>query len=159
MKPRKLSDRHATNLQTLRDLEVLKTAFIPNGWGRRLRTWTDRGYPTGGDNTGGSNTINRPTERYALAPRTHLEQLDTHAEAFELELAALARKYKAIYLEVTVTNKYDGPEPRPCIVLTCDKEISMIGSDIHRQGRCNRCDQWFRRHGTEYPTKPSKVVA
>lgn len=145
----KRSDRTARNTHTLTDLACLGNT----GWQSQLEFYASKGYPTGGEGTGGSNEINRPTERIALMPDT--PPAAKHKRLLEIEqaLADLAREYHAIYQWTITIAKYDGPEPRPCIVLDCDREITMIGNDIARNGRCPRCAQHHRRHGNEYPNK------
>jgi hypothetical protein len=134
------------------DLECITNPKHP-GWIQRLQFYADRGYPTGSDGVGGSNEINRPTERMALMPSTPPEDQLAMVYASLKVLRAEARKVAAAYHWTVTPAKYDGPEPRPCIVLECDREISMIGSDIARNGRCPRCAQHHRRHGAEYPHK------
>ena len=83
-----------------------------------------------GDSTGGSNDISRPTERLALTPDTPPAAKAKRLLEIETQLADLAREYHAIYQWTITIAKYDGPEPRPCIVLDCDREITMIGNDL-----------------------------
>jgi hypothetical protein len=149
----KRSDRHARTISMLDDLNCGRQADILGGWRIRLEHYAEKGYPTGGDSIGGSNEINRPTERLALMPDTPPAQKLKRLEEIETALTELAREYHSIYQWTINSAKYDGPEPRACIVLECDREISMIGSDIARNGRCPRCAQHYRRHGTEYPHK------
>jgi len=151
----KRSDRHARTRKMLDDLKCATQSDIIGGWRHRLEQYAEKGYPTGGSGSGGSNEINRPTERLALMPNTPPAQKLKRLEEIEQALTDLAREYNSIYLWTVNTAKYDGPEPRPCIVLECDREISMIGSDIARNGRCPRCAQHHRRYEAEYPNKPN----
>ena len=145
----KRSTRTARNTHTLTDLACL----TDHTWQTKLEFYATKGYPTGGDSTGGSNDISRPTERLALTPDTPPAAKAKRLLEIETQLADLAREYHAIYQWTITIAKYDGPEPRPCIVLDCDREITMIGNDIARNGRCPRCAQHYRRHGVEYPHK------
>jgi hypothetical protein len=149
----KRSDRNARTNRMLTDLDCARTADQQGGWRHRLEQYAEKGYPTGSDNAGGGNTINRPTERLALMPDTPPASKLKRLEEIEQALSDLAREYHSIYQWTINSAKYDGPEARACIVLGCDREISMIGSDIARNGRCPRCAQHLRRHGTEYPHK------
>lgn len=149
----KRSARQARAINILDDLACLSTANTPGSWRYRLEQYAEKGYPTGSDGVGGSNTINRPTERLALMPDTPPAAKLKRLEEIEKALADLAREYHSIYQWTVNSAKYDGPEPRPCINLECDREISMIGSDLARNGRCARCAQHHRRHGAEYPHK------
>lgn len=149
----KRSDRQARTRKLLDDLRCLISADIQGGWRYRLEQYAEKGYPTGSDSTGGSNTINRPTERLALAPDTPPAVKLKRLEELLNRITEDARELHSIYQWTIQTAKYDGPEPRACIVLECDREITMIGSDIARNGRCPRCAQHWRRHGAEYPNK------
>jgi hypothetical protein len=151
----KRSDRHARTIQMLTDLECARLADTTGGWRHRLEQYAENGYPTGSDSTGGNNEINRPTERLALQPLTPPAAKLRRLEELEQTLADLAREYHATYTWTTTPAKYDGPEPRPCINIACDHEISMIGTDIARNGRCPRCAQHYRRHDAEWPNKPT----
>lgn len=153
----KRSDREARTRKTLDDLKCLLTADVNGGWRIRLEQYAEKGYPTGGDNTGGSNEISRPTERMALAPDTPPMAKLKRLEELLTRIASDAREVHATYQWTINTAKYDGPEPRPCIVLECDREISMIGSDIARNGRCPRCAQHYRRYETEWPHKQTQT--
>jgi hypothetical protein len=142
-------DRAARNAHILGDLDCLTKTH----WQDRLAFYSEKGYPTG--STGpGTNEINRPTERLALMPNTPPAARQARALEIEQALADLAREYHAIYQWTINAAKYDGPEPRACNNLECDREITMIGNDIARNGRCPRCAQHHRRHGLEYPHKP-----
>ena len=148
------ASNHAANERAMDDLtDAFASMYQPNSWFTTLTAYAQRGYPTGGDSTGGSNDISRPTERLALTPDTPPAAKAKRLLEIETQLADLAREYHAIYQWTINAAKYDGPEPRPCIVLDCDREITMIGNDIARNGRCPRCAQHYRRHGTEYPNK------
>ena len=125
-------------------------------WKDLLGAWASKGYPTGGDNTGGSSDISRPTERFALSPDTIPAQKLHAVERLEQQLADLAREYHSLYLWTITAAKYDGPEPVPCQVLLCDHEISNIGNDVPRNGRCPRCAKHWSRYGLEYPQKPTR---
>lgn len=152
----KRSDRHARTRKMLDDLNCADRADILGGWRYRLEQYAEKGYPTGGTGSGGSNEINRPTERMALMPDTPPAQKLKRLEEIEQALTDLAREYHSIYQWTINTAKYDGPEPRACKVMDCDREISMIGNDIARNGRCPRCAQHYRRYEAEYPHKPAQ---
>ena len=151
----KRSDRHFRALTTLNDLQVLKTANTTGGWRTRLEFYAERGWPTGGSTGNTTNEINRPTERFALQPDTEPARMLKDLERYEQQAADAAKAIRAISLYVTEHAKYDGPEPRPCIVMACERQISMIGTDIARNGRCPRCDQHHRRYNAEWPNKPT----
>lgn len=155
----KRSDRQARTRKTLDDLRCLITADQSNGWRKQLELYAEKGYPTGGDQTGGSNEISRPTERLALMPDTPPASKLKRLEELAVQISEAARELHAIYQWTVQTAKYDGPEPRSCVVLECDREISMIGSDIARNGRCPRCAQHYRRYETEWPHKLNKTDA
>lgn len=149
----KRSDRNARTNQMLADLNCARLADQQGGWRYRLEQYAEKGYPTGSDGGSSSNTINRPTERMALMPDTPPAARLKRLEEIEQALADLAREYHSIYQWTVNSAKYDGPEPRACINMACDREISMIGSDIARNGRCPRCAQHYRRYEAEYPNK------
>jgi len=151
----KRSDRDARTRRMFDDLDCARTADVQGGWRIRLERYAEKGYPTGGDGAGGSNEINRPTERMALMPDTAPAMKLKRLEEIEAALSDLAREYHSLYQWTVNSAKYDGPEPRPCVNLACDHTISMIGSDIARNGRCPRCAQHYRRHECEYPEKPA----
>jgi hypothetical protein len=143
------SDRTHRIIQNIEDLQELL-----GNWVNHLEWLAAKGYPTGNTGPGPTNTINRPTEQAATSP----DDLPAHKwkrlQHLERDLDRIAREITSIRTWTISTAKYDGPEPRPCINIECDREISMIGSDIPRHGRCPRCAQHHRRHHTEYPNKP-----
>lgn len=151
----KRSDRHARTLTLLADLEVLKTANLTNGWRTRLEFYAEQGWPTGGDHTGGNHDINRPTERFALAPTTEPARMLRDLERLEQQVADAAKGIRAIYLYVTQPAKYDGPEPRPCINLECDHTITMIGNDRARYGLCHAC--YMREYRKQKNGEPNLI--
>lgn len=121
------------------DLDCLKTAARRGGWHDRLELYAEKGYPTGGDSLGGSNEINRPTERLALSPDTPPAQMLKDFEDAIKQLEPIVKRVSAIYHWTTKPAKYDGPEPRPCVILDCTHIITMIGNDKHRHGMCQAC--------------------
>lgn len=144
------SDRTHRLRQNLHDLEQL----LDHTWTDRLEWYAAKGYPTGNASIGPTNTINRPTERAATAPDDPPAQKWRRLQHLERDLDRIAREINSLRTWTTTTAKWDGPEPRTCINLECDREITMIGNDIPRHGRCPRCAQHLRRHHLEYPNKP-----
>ena len=148
------SDRTARNHHTLADLAPMVTN---TQWHARLEFYAAKGYPTGTTGSGSSNTINRPTERMALMPDSPPAAKAKRLLEIEHALSDLAREYHAIYQWTVNAAKYDGPQPRECVNLACDREITMIGNDIARNGRCPRCAQHYRRHEHEWPTTARNI--
>ena len=136
--------------QNLTDLEQL----LERPWTDLLVWLAVKGYPTGNTGPGQANSISRPTEQAATGPDDPPAQKHKRLQHLERELDRIAREINSIRTWTTTAAKYDGPEPRPCIVLDCDRDITMIGHDIARNGRCPRCAQHYRRHHLEYPNKP-----
>jgi len=136
--------------QNITDLEQL----LERTWTDRLEWLAAKGYPTGNTGPGQANSISRPTEQAATGPDDPPAQKWKRIQHLERELDRIAREINSIRTWTTAAAKYDGPEPRPCTVLDCDRDITMIGHDIARNGRCPRCAQHYRRHHLEYPNKP-----
>lgn len=142
-------DRDNRITQNIDDLQELL-----GNWVTRLEWLAAKGYPTGNTGPGQANSISRPTEQAATGPDDPPAQKWKRLQHLERDLDRIAREINSIRTWTITAAKYDGPEPRACIVLDCNNEITMIGHDIARKGRCPRCAQHYRRHGLEYPNKP-----
>lgn len=143
------SDRTHRIVQNIKDLQELL-----GNWVDRLEWLAAKGYPTGNTGPRQANSISRPTEQAATSPDDLPAQKWNRLKHLERDLDRIAREVNSIHTWTISTAKYDGPEPRPCTNLECDRQISMIGTDIPRHGRCPRCAQHHRRHHAEYPHKP-----
>ena len=147
------ADRHAKNVQTLRDLEVMRTAHQGNGWEKRLASYAEKGYPSGGSTGSRGSEINRPTERLAISPDDMPAQRYKRLKELEQQLSSLAREYRSIYLWTTETVAHSA-QAIECGNSECPGVISNVGFDVARQGRCTRCAQHWRRYKLEWPSKP-----
>ena len=147
------TDRHAKNVQTLRDLEVMRTAHQGNGWEKRLAFYAEKGYPTGGSTGSRGSEINRPTERLGISPDDMPAQRYKRLKELEQQLSSLAREYRSIYLWTTEIVAHSA-QAIECGNSECPGVISNVGFDVARQGRCTRCAQHWRRYKIEWPSKP-----
>jgi len=144
------TDRHAQNVQSLRQLETLRTAHQPNGWVKQLERYAEKGYPSGGNTGTRTNEINRPTERLALTPDDLPASRYRRLQEIEHLISILSREYQSIYLWTTTTIPKE--EPINCNNPACAKPIYNFA----RKGRCSKCAQWYRRHNAEWPVAESK---
>lgn len=150
--------RSTLNLANQRAVEDIRNSFTdmytPNSWRQTLKAWAARGYPTGNDGAGGGTGINRPTERIALAPLEEPAAKLKRADEIARQMRALARELNSIRLYTITPAKYDGPEPRACVMLECTHTITMIGNDVARHGMCAACYQReYRKQKAGHPNR------
>lgn len=148
------ASNHAANERAMDDLtDAFASMYQPNSWFTTLTAYAQRGYPTGGDSTGGANTISRPTERIALAPLD--EPGRRRKEALDLvhTIREAARKLNAIRLYTQVAAPYREPDPIPCRNLACPNIMERHKGESPRDGRCPRCATHYRRYALEWPVK------
>lgn len=144
----------AANQTAMTDLAAsLAPMCHVNGWRRTLAFYAERGYPTGSDSTGTTNSVNRPTERIALAgleePAAKLKRADELARIIQ----QAARELNSIRLWTITPAVYRDPEPIPCRNLNCPNVMERHKGESPRDGRCPRCATHHRRYHLEWPAK------
>lgn len=149
------AQHHAANERAMDDLTAsFLTMHQVNGWRRTLAFYAERGYPTGGDNTGStSSSVNRPTERIALSgleePAAKLKRADELAHLIQ----SAARELNSIRLYAITPAVYRDPEPIPCRNLNCPNVMERHKGESPRDGRCPKCATHYRRYHLEWPAK------
>ena len=148
------ASNHAANERTMDDLvDAFAPMYQPNSWLTILSAYAQRGYPTGGDSNGSSNTINRPTERIAMAPLDEPGRRLKRAQELTNTIRSAARELNAIRLYTITTAEYRDPDPIPCRNINCPNIMERHKGESPRDGRCPRCATHHRRYTLEWPHK------
>jgi hypothetical protein len=117
-----------------------------------VREWSARGYPsTSGPIGGGRGQDTSNIERLVTAGISDPFHDDLrHALA---HLAAARANVDWLVRFVHRNTELHELEPGliDCANPSCDRTMTGIRDDRPRDGRCERCYRWRRRHGTEWP--------
>jgi hypothetical protein len=140
-------NKHTQRLAEIRRLIDLTLANP--AWFERLAWYADTGAPSPTQSGIKSRSHNSTTEARALGPADYPTRLYRNTEhSLEIILVELRHLERAHAWTITT------PEPPPLVHCTnpaCTRPITP--PDKPRHGRCPKCAQHHRRHGTEWPDR------
>ena len=121
-------------------------------WRSKLADWSTRGYPAGSDGPSGRTGHGDPTPSAASHRDPIAAALD---EADGLERRIAADVVRLSRLRAWARNVAPAPpeETWPVVCETCGEAVEWDRQNHMRNGDCNRCVTWFKRHNLKWPKR------